>query len=74
MDPYELEDEVEKLNIFHAKTSKVTLIEAYSLLDKVEKFEFHYSKPVSKGFEYDSISTPILKDMVKGPFLSGPSY
>nr|UPW42287.1 MAG: putative RNA dependent RNA polymerase [Sichuan mountain mitovirus 9] len=74
-DPYELEDFVEDRNIFHAKTSQIKLEEAYSILDKVEKFVFHFAIPDKRQIaEWDTFSLPVLKDASKEAFLSGPKY
>jgi hypothetical protein len=57
VDPFELEDRVEKLLIYHAKTNNTTLDEAYKLLREVEDLQYLYKQPTKKSQQsYDRLS------------------
>lgn len=75
IDPYEVEDKVEKLLIYHAKTQMVTLEKAYDLLHEVESLEYAYKQPTKKTQKtYNRYGNQFLKDMSR-PFLGkGPQY
>ena len=75
IDPYEIEDNVESINIYHAKTLKVTLEKAYDILHEVELLQFVYKQPVKKTQNtYNRLGTSFLKDMSKPFFMRGPQY
>jgi hypothetical protein len=75
IDPYEIEDKVEKLLIYHAKTLKVTLTQAYDLLHEVELLQFVYKQPVKKSQNtFNRLGSSFLKDMSKPFFMKGPQY
>jgi hypothetical protein len=59
VDPFELEDRVEKLLIYHAKTNNTTLDEAYKLIREVEDLQYlykHTNAVFVLYFGYNSIS------------------
>jgi hypothetical protein len=75
VDPFELEDRVEKLLIYHAKTNNTTLDEAYKLLLEVEYLQYLYKQTTKKSLKsYDRISNNNLKDMTTPFFMNGPEY
>jgi hypothetical protein len=75
IDPYEIEDKVEKLLIYHAKTLKVTLTKAYDILHEVELLQFVYKQPVKKSQNtLNRLGSSFLKDMSKPFFMKGPQY
>jgi hypothetical protein len=75
VDPFELEDRVEKLLIYHAKTNNTTLDEAYKLLREVEDLQYLYKQPTKKSQQsYDRLSNNTLKDMTTPFFMNGPEY
>jgi len=74
-DPFELEDKVEKLLTYHAKTNNVILSKAYELLQEVENLEYLYKQPTKKSQQlYDRLSNNTLRDITTPFFMSGPEY
>jgi len=75
MDPYELEDKVENLLIYHAKTQMVTLEKAYDILHEVEILEFAYKQPTKRTqATYNRYGNQFLKDMSRPFLMKGPQY
>ena len=75
IDPYEIEDKVEKLLVYHAKTLKVTLTQAYDTLHEVESLMYVYKQPTKTSQQaYNRLGTSFLKDMSKPFFMKGPQY
>jgi hypothetical protein len=70
-----LEDKVEKLLTYHAKTNNVILSKAYELLQEVENLEYLYKQPTKKSQQlYDRLSNNTLRDITTPFFMSGPEY
>lgn len=75
VDPFELEDEVEKILVYHAKTQNTSLKEAYAILQKVEMLEFLYKQPTKKTQQlYNRYSNTLLRDATRPFFMKGPDY
>jgi hypothetical protein len=75
IDPFELEDKIEKSMIYHAKTLKVTLDEAYKLQNEIEALEYVYTKPTKKtSATYNRLGNNFLKDMSRPFFMKGSQY
>jgi hypothetical protein len=75
VDPFEVEDVVEKRLIYHAKTQKVSLTEAYELLHKVESLCFKYKAPEKTTLATTNrLGNNNLKDMSRPFFMKGPQY
>jgi hypothetical protein len=75
MDPFELEDELESILTYHAKTQKVTLERAYALLHKVEALGYCYKQPTKKTLPtLNRYGNQFLKDMSRPFFMKGPDY
>jgi hypothetical protein len=74
-DPYELEDEVEKLLIYHAKTQMVSFEKAVGVRDKVEALSFKFSAPTKISTQaLNRLDNQILRDMLNPILLRGPQY
>lgn len=75
-DPYNVEDIIERRLIYHAKTRKVTLEEAYSILEGIERLEYLYSIPVKKDPKkaFDTLSNPLVADLARSSFFKSPNY
>jgi len=75
VDPFEVEDRVESRLIYHAKTLKVTLSEAYSILQEVESLTYKYKAPLkTSSASINRMGSQYLKDMSRPFFLKGPQY
>lgn len=75
VDPYEIEDMVESLLTYHAKTQKVTLEKAYEILQQVESLCYCYMQPTKKTQQtYNQYGNTILRDMSRPFFLKGVDY
>jgi len=75
IDPFELEDRVESLLVYHAKTQMVTLEKAYKVLHEVEALWYVYKQPTKESqTAYNRFGTQFLKDMSKPFFMKGPQY
>jgi len=75
IDPFEVEDIVEKRLVYHAKTQKVSLTEAYELLHKVESLCFKYKAPEKTTLATTNrLGNNNLKDMSRPFFMKGPQY
>jgi len=75
IDPFEVEDMVESRLIYHAKTLKVTLDEAYQILHQVESLCYKYKAPEKTSVEATNrMGTQYLKDMSRPFFMKGPKY
>jgi hypothetical protein len=75
IDPFEIEDKVENTLVYHAKTQKTTLDEAYKLLHEVEMLEYAYKQPTKTSHPtVNTMATPYLRDMSRPFFMKGPQY
>lgn len=75
IDPYEIEDKIESILVYHAKTLKVTLTRAYELLAEVEALEFVYRQPTKTSqATYNRLGSSFLRDMSRPFFMKGPQY
>jgi hypothetical protein len=75
IDPYEIEDKIEKSMIYHAKTLKVTLEKAYELQNEIEALEYVYKQPTKKtSATYNRLGNNFLKDMSRPFFMKGSQY
>jgi hypothetical protein len=74
-DPFEFEDKIEKLLIYHAKTLKVTLEEAFNMREEITKLIYLYKQPTRISSKlYDRLSNNILKDSISPFFMKGAHY
>jgi hypothetical protein len=75
VDPFEIEDKVESLFVYHAKTQMVSLDKAYDILHEVEALEYLYKQPTKKSqATYNRLGNNYLKDMSSPFFMKGPQY
>jgi hypothetical protein len=75
IDPYELDDVITNRLVYHAKTLKVELKEAYELLDKVDALVYLYKAPSKSSQDaYERLDRPLLRDFTRPFFMKGPQY
>jgi hypothetical protein len=75
IDPFEIEDKVENILRYHAKTQMVTLERAYEILQEVEGLWYAFSKPTkTTQNSFNRLGSQFLKDMSKPFFMKGPQY